>query len=79
MTVDDRVSLERLQDDFPGWHVWRARTATGEAGTWWATRRDRVLTTEEMRAGLAHTVAGDTADELRDALVGQRDIESTRV
>jgi hypothetical protein len=75
MTDEDRIA--RLRAEHLGWNIWRARTATGGAGMWMATR-DRVLTTEEMYDGLAHTLAEDCADRLGAALVEQRRIEVTR-
>jgi starvation-inducible outer membrane lipoprotein len=73
MTRDD--VLGQLQKDFPGWEIGRPRTHTGEDGGWLATRNG-VLSTEEMRGGLLHTLVGDTAEQLRDALVEQAKIET---
>jgi hypothetical protein len=73
MTGEQRLAM--LRAEHPGWRLWRARTDRGEAGMWMATR-SRVLTTEEMYGGLAHTLAEDSADLLRDALEEQRRIEA---
>ena len=68
-------SLGRLQQDFPGWDIGRSPARAGEVGVWLATRKG-VLGAEEMRDGLLHTVVGDTAEQLRDALAEQRQIET---
>ncbi|MBC6457122.1 hypothetical protein [Actinomadura sp. HBU206391] len=75
--MTDEERLTRLRAEHPGWNIWRARTATGGPGMWMATR-DRVLTTEEMYDGLAHTLAEDRSDLLGDALAAQRRIEIAR-
>jgi hypothetical protein len=73
MNRDD--ALGRLQQDFPGWDIGRPPTHTGEGGVWLATRKG-VLNTDEMRGGLLHTVVADTAEQLRDALAEQQQIEA---
>ncbi|MCW2898988.1 MAG: hypothetical protein JWO67_1253 [Streptosporangiaceae bacterium] len=75
MTDEERLAV--LGAAHPGWRLWRARTASAEPGMWMATR-SRALTTEEMYAGLACTLAEDSADLLRDVLREQRRIEAPR-
>ena len=63
------ATTEDLQDAWPDWHIWRA-----SGGSWMATRR-RVLTTEEVSEGLAHTLMEDDEQELVAQLREQRRIE----
>lgn len=60
-----------LEGTFPGWHVWRS-----DAGSWWATRRGRLLSDHEFEAGLVATATGGTWQELRTMLSGQSQIEA---
>jgi hypothetical protein len=73
VTCDDDV-LGRLRDDYPGWDIGRLTMFNGGPGLWLATR-DRVLSTGEMCDGLLHTLAADTAEQLRSALAAQRRLE----
>ncbi|HEV7936305.1 MAG TPA: hypothetical protein VGP70_28855 [Actinomadura sp.] len=75
MTDEQRLAM--LGTEHPGWRLWRARTDTGEAGMWMATRI-RGLTTEEMYVGMAPTLAEDSAEVLGDALGEQHRIEVAR-
>lgn len=76
MTNGENQILEQLRSDFAEyWHVWRSTATDGTPGDWWATRRSRILTTDEMYGGLMHTLGEDTARELRAALNAQRHLE----
>lgn len=55
-----------IEDDFPGWIVWRS-----DAGRWYATR-SRDLTDAQLEAGYAMTVAADDSPGLCDLLREQR-------
>ncbi|MGH3391538.1 MAG: hypothetical protein ACRDOO_21930 [Actinomadura sp.] len=74
---DDAAALAGLKADWPGWEIFRSRGDDGEPAAWYAARW-RILTEEEMTAGLAHTLDADNADELREALVEQARIEAGR-
>lgn len=72
---DDQI-LEQLRNDFgEHWNVWRSTGADGRPGDWWATRRNQVLTTDQMYAGMMHTLAEDTPGDLRATLNAQRGLE----
>ncbi|GAA2108991.1 hypothetical protein [Actinomadura alba] len=75
--MTDAEGIAALRTAHPDWNIWRARTSTGGAGMWMATRH-RVLTTDEMYDGLAHTLAEDCADRLAAALAEQHRIEAAR-
>ncbi|WP_157963515.1 hypothetical protein [Actinocorallia populi] len=63
--------LEDLRERHPGWRV-----RVLPAGGWMATRRRCSLTDDELTAGLACTLLADSAEDLRDELSVQLDIES---
>jgi hypothetical protein len=73
MTRGDRV-LDRLRADHPGWDIGPPAGHVGEPGVWPATRTG-VLSTAEMHDGLLHTLVGDTAEQLGNALAEQQRIE----
>ena len=74
---DDATALARLKADWPGWDIFRSRGDGGDLAAWYAARW-RVLSDEEMTAGLVHTLDADTAEELREALAEQHRIETLR-
>jgi hypothetical protein len=74
---DDAIVLAELKADWPTWDVFRSIDNDGEPADWYAARW-RVLTEDEMTAGLAHTLAENTADDLRKALAEQLKIETGR-
>ena len=71
----DATVVAEFPTDWPDWQIWRSRDDDGEPDSWYATR-DRVLSDAEMESGLAHTLAADSARELRELLVEQRRIEA---
>ncbi len=62
---DDRV-LRRLQEEFTGHRIWRARRWDGRAGDWVATLLDSA-------EGIDPTVICSDADALRSALIRERE------
>jgi len=64
------VTQEGLAVEFPEWLPWQS-----SGGQWWAVR-GRVLTTDEMLAGLYMTLGAKTLGALRDLIVEQVEIES---
>ncbi len=64
------AELAMVAADYPRWQVWAAN------GHMYGTRRDRQLTTEEWRAGLAATVHAATVEGLRDALANQAQLSA---
>ncbi|MGH3390558.1 MAG: hypothetical protein ACRDOO_16960 [Actinomadura sp.] len=70
----DARALTRLRESHPGWDIERFGALKGGRDVWMATRT-RVLTAGEMRGGLLHSLIGDAAERLRDALADQRRIE----
>jgi hypothetical protein len=67
--VADRVDdMTALAADFPGWHIWRSRSASGRETGWNATRKGRA-----PRDGGAHPMLIEAdASALRSAL-GQQE------
>lgn len=57
------------------WNSWRGQTDKGEPGSYMATRKHRVLTTDEMSFGIAHTLGADSEDELLEQMVEQEQLE----
>jgi hypothetical protein len=58
--------LAELQTEYRGrWHIWRSQR-NGEPASWCASIR-------HPAAGVDPTVIADTAEQLRDALVDQRE------
>jgi len=68
--------LEDLQASFQGWSFWRDQDDTGNPASWWASRQ-RLLTEHEMSAGLHHTLAADTVDDLLGLLEEQTRLEKS--
>jgi hypothetical protein len=67
--VADRVDdLTALAADFPGWHIWRSRSASGRETGWNATRKGRA----PRDGGALPILAEAEADALRFAL-GQQE------
>ena len=62
--------LAAIRREFPGWHAWRS-----SAGRYWATRLTHRRKPPELpldeSVTWAMTVDGDTAELLREALIGQ--------
>jgi hypothetical protein len=54
-----------IEEEFPGWLVWRS-----DAGRWYATRSGD-LTDAQLHAGHAMTVASDDSPGLRGLLAEQ--------
>jgi hypothetical protein len=69
-TTQQTDELMALQAEFPGWRIWRARRKDKRGGTepgsWMASRLERT-------AGVDRTLMEPSADELREALVDQRE------
>ncbi|WP_242888053.1 hypothetical protein [Actinomadura litoris] len=59
-------ALRQLRDEFTGHRIWRSRRGGGQAGDWVATLHDPA-------AGVDPTVIRPNADELRTALVDERE------
>jgi hypothetical protein len=60
------AELAALREEFDGqWHIWRSRW-NGEPAGWYATLRHPAF-------GVDPTVGRDTAEDLRAALLEQRD------
>jgi hypothetical protein len=74
MVDGDGIIARQLSEAFPGWNVWRSYDDAGKPRDWYANR-DHVLTGAEMYAGLAHTLAADTALELRAVLERQVELD----
>lgn len=62
---DDQV-LSQLRADFTGHRIWRSTRWDGRLGGWVATLHDPA-------SGVDPTVFADTATDLREALVRERD------
>lgn len=58
------------------WSIWQTHDDTGAVSGWWACRRARVLSTDEMSDGLVHQVAESTGGDLRTALLDQAHLEA---
>jgi hypothetical protein len=72
LAAADAVSIGQIEDEFPGWGVWRSDT-----GRWWAFRTAASpLTIEQIRAGCRLIVQADTAGNLRAAI--QNEIDRAR-
>jgi hypothetical protein len=64
LAAADAAALGQIEDEFPGWGVWRSDT-----GRWWAFRTSASpLTIEQIRAGCRLIVQADTAEKLRTAI-----------
>lgn len=74
MTAQEDPDHAALTHDFRNWSIWRSKNRSGKLGDWWATRR-RTLSSDEMWAGLAHTLSGESPAELRADLIAQRRLE----
>jgi len=61
---DEEVA--ELEEEFPGWHVWRSN-----AGRWWATRTGAVLRRDDLGTGRVMTVDADDVGSLRNQLHSQ--------
>ena len=68
------MTPEELQHAWPAWNIWRSKDDKGNPGWWWANRRNEVLSTDEMYAGLMHSLAEDSGEELEAALEAQADL-----
>jgi hypothetical protein len=56
--------MQEIENDFPGWGVWRSGT-----NRWWAFRTAaNPLTIEQLRAGHRLIVQADTPEALREAI-----------
>jgi hypothetical protein len=64
-SLQDDPVLSRMQEEFPGHRIWRARRWDGRAGDWVATLLDPA-------AGVDLTVIRSDAEALRSALVSER-------
>ncbi|MFB4310616.1 hypothetical protein [Actinomadura sp. GTD37] len=64
---------QRLQQQYPAWHIRRPPTM----GCLVATRIDHRLTQQEIYYGLCATLVEDTYQQLIGALANQRKIEET--
>jgi hypothetical protein len=61
---DERIA--QLQDEFPGWRIWRSN-----AGRWWATRTGSVMRREALGTGRVMTVDADDDQRMREELANQ--------
>jgi hypothetical protein len=61
------TALANTQSKFPDWHVWATKKMC------FASRRGRVLSREELHAGLSMTVAADSPEDLDIKLMQQRE------
>lgn len=62
--------LQAIENDFPGWGVWRSGTRR-----WWAFRTAaNPLTIEQLRAGHRLIVQADTPEGLREAIRAELDV-----
>jgi hypothetical protein len=62
--------IAKIQDQFPGWHIWRS-----SAGRWWATRTGAVLGRSDLATGRVMTVDADDEGLLCEQLDGQITID----
>jgi hypothetical protein len=69
--ANDDQMLSQLRADFTGHRIWRSVRWDGLLGGWVATLHDPA-------AGVDPTVFRDTAAELREALVRERDLGATK-
>lgn len=67
----DDQELSRLRADFTSHRIWRSVRSDGRLGGWVATLHDPA-------AGVDPTVLADTATQLRQALVRERDRAAAR-
>ena len=58
------------------WSIWQTHDDTGAVNGWWACRRGRMLTTDEMFDQLMHQVAAETGEEFLTVLIEQDHIEA---
>jgi hypothetical protein len=73
MTSDDDA-IVRLRSEHPCWGIGRFSVPREVGDEVWVATRNRVLTTDEMRDGLAHTLVEESAEGLRKALAQQDNI-----
>jgi hypothetical protein len=63
-SVEDIRVMRSIEEEFPGWGVWRSDT-----GRWWAFRTAAdPLTIHQLRAGCPLLVRADTGTALRSAV-----------
>jgi hypothetical protein len=63
-SVEDTRVMRSIEEEFPGWGVWRSDT-----GRWWAFRTAAdPLTIDQLRAGCRLLVQADTGAALRSAV-----------
>jgi hypothetical protein len=63
-SLDDIRVMRSIEEEFPGWGVWRSDT-----GRWWAFRTAAdPLTIDQLRAGCRLLVRADTGAALRSAV-----------
>lgn len=70
-TKEGDPELVRIAEAHPGWKPWRSRLDDGEPGDWYATRKGRSLTPEEIYRGLESTLAADTPEQLVELIEAQ--------
>jgi hypothetical protein len=75
-TSTDAQLLEMNASFGKWWSIWQTHGSDGKVNGWWANRRARVLSTDEMVDGLLHAVAEDTVQGFRAALLEQAHIEA---
>lgn len=64
-----RADTTDLQDEHPGWKLWRSG-----GGSWMATRR-KVLGFDELFPSFANTLMENTAEDLAGKLAEQKRLE----
>ncbi|MCW2900621.1 MAG: hypothetical protein JWO67_2886 [Streptosporangiaceae bacterium] len=75
MTPPKSTTISDLEDQHPGWSIWRSTGSPGLPGAYYASRR-RPLTRAEFEALVPATLAADSLDELAALLDGDRHREA---
>lgn len=75
-TLTDPQLLELNRNFGEWWSIWQTHSSDGEVNGWWANRRGRVLSTDEMIDHLVHAIAEETYKDFRAALLEQAHIEA---
>lgn len=77
MEVAEDEHLVRINRLFgKRWSIWQTHDETGAVNGWWAIRRGRLLTTDEMFDELMHQVSAATGREFLAVLVNQDHIDA---
>lgn len=70
----DSDELDMLRTEYRGWRFWRSLNDQREPAGWYAGRTGE-LSDAMIGEGLARTLGGDSADELREHLRDQERLE----